>query len=292
MATDPQTQALLDLVNAEGNPQLFELSVEAARAALKQITLQMDTEFSAVKERRELNIPGPGGDIPVRIYWPEIGEDVADKPQALPVLLLFHGGGFALGDLDTHENMSRYYCAHAQVIVISVDYRLSPEHKFPAAVEDCYAALCWAAENADQIRGDANAIAVTGDSAGGNLAAVVCQMALSQGGPRIAFQLLAYPSVNMDVSAEATARYPSRQAFGGGGYFLSQKDLEWLSGMYLDDPAGQSKDPLCSPALAEDFSGLPPALIISAGHDLLRDEDKAYADRLAAAGVPVEYRCF
>tara|TARA_R110000824_G_scaffold279180_1_gene467375 strand:+ start:10386 stop:11375 length:990 start_codon:yes stop_codon:yes gene_type:complete len=295
MATDPQTQALLDMVNAEGNPQLFELSVADARAALKQITLQLDVEFCEVKERRELMIPGADGEIPVRIYWPEIKTEGAYdmvKNGKLPILLLYHGGGYALGDLDTHENISRYYCSQAQVIVINVGYRLSPEHKFPAGLEDCYAALCWAAANAEQLNGDQNRIAVTGDSAGGNFSAVVCQQAMLRQGPKPVFQLLAYPSLNMDLSPPSNALYPSRQEFGRGGFFLSQNDLEWLSNMYFENPQEECRSPLCSPALTENLSGLPAALIITAGHDPLRDEGKIYADRLAAAGVPVEYHCF
>tara|TARA_R110002110_G_scaffold333870_2_gene544955 strand:+ start:94069 stop:95064 length:996 start_codon:yes stop_codon:yes gene_type:complete len=284
MTTDPQTQALLDSMNAEGNPKLFELSVEDARAGLKQMTLAMDITRCEVARRQELMIPGPEGEIPLRIYWP----DNENKNSDLPILLLFHGGGFALADLDTHENVSRYYCTHAQVIVINVAYRLSPEHKFPAGVEDCYAALCWAAANAEQLNGDANRIAVTGDSAGGNLAAVACQLSKARQGPPVAFQLLAYPVTNMDVSAA----YESRDTFGKGEYFLSKMDLQWLSEMYFYHPLTEQNDLRASPILAEDLSDLPPALIITAGNDVLRDEGKHYADRLEAAGVKVEYVCF
>ena len=200
------------MVNAEGNPHLFELSVEDARAGLKQMTLQVDIDQCEVRDRRELSIPGPAGDIPIRIYWPETTE----PDKSLPILLLYHGGGFALADLDTHENMARYYCKHAELIVINVDYRLSPENKFPLGVEDCYYALCWANENATELGGDPMRIAVTGDSAGGNLSAVVAQLAASRQGPNVAYQLLAYPVVNMSMDAD----YESRQTFGGGLHFL------------------------------------------------------------------------
>ena len=173
MKVDAQTRQLLDQVNAGGNPPLYELSVADARAGLKQMTLAMDAPAGAIRQRHEVMIPGPAGAIPVRIYWPEI----AGKAEKLPMLLLYHGGGFALGDLDTHENVARYYCQHAGLIVISVDYRLAPEHKFPRGVEDCYAALCWAAENAGELNGDVDRIGVSGDSAGGNLSAVMCQLA-------------------------------------------------------------------------------------------------------------------
>jgi len=272
------------MVNAEGNPHLFELSVEDARVGLKQMTLQVDIALCEVLERRELSISGPAGDIPIRIYWPEITE--ADK--SLPILLLYHGGGFALADLDTHENMARYYCKHAQLIVINVDYRLSPENKFPLGVEDCYAALCWASDNAKELGGDLMRIAVTGDSAGGNLSAVVAQLALSRQGPNVAYQLLAYPVVSMDMGAD----YESRKTFGKGQHFLSMMDLNWLSDMYFTNPDKEKDSVLASPILCEDLSGLPPALVITAGHDPLRDEGKHYAERIEAAGIAVEYVCF
>jgi acetyl esterase len=282
-AIDPQTQALLDGMNAEGNPKLHELSVEDARAGILQMTLQLDIPKEEVRECQERTIPGPAGDIPVRIYWPD-----AEADAALPILLLYHGGGFVLGNLDTHENVSRFYCANAQVIVISVDYRLSPENKFPLGAEDCYAALCWAAENAAALGGDAKRIAVTGDSAGGNLSAVVCQQAKLRNGPEIAFQLLAYPVTSMDINAE----YESRENFGQGKHFLSKLDLKWFSDMYFENPEADAKDLMASPILAEDLSGQPPALVITAGYDPLHDEGEHYAERLKEAGVPVEYVCF
>lgn len=283
MKIDPQTQQLLDQVNSEGNPALYELAVADARAGLKQMTLAMDAPASEIKERREVLVAGPAGAIPVRIYWPEVNEE-----KKLPMLLLYHGGGFALGDLDTHENMARYYCRHAEVIVISVDYRLAPEHKFPIGVEDCYAALCWAATNAREFNGDAERLCVSGDSAGGNLSAVMCQLAKSRKGPKIAYQVLSYPAVTMDMNAD----YPSRAEFGGGGYFLSKNDMRWLNEMYFANPDVETKDLRCSPIMAEDVSDLPPALVITAGFDPLRDEGKHYADRLQAAAVQVEYVCF
>jgi acetyl esterase/lipase len=284
MEIDSQTQFFLEQINAEGNPQLHELPVEMARTGLKEMTLAMDAPESEVQERREVMIPGPAGDIPARIYWPE----ASNKETKLPVLLLYHGGGFALGDLDTHENMSRYYCQHAEVIVINVDYRLSPENKFPAGVEDCYAALCWTTANAGKLNADSDRIAVTGDSAGGNLSAVICQLSKSRKGPKIAYQVLAYPCVTMDMDAD----YLSREEFGEASYLLSKSDMNWLNGMYFENPDVDTKDLRSSPILADDLTGLPPALIITAGYDVLRDEGKHYADRLQAAGVDVEYVCF
>lgn len=284
MTADAQTQALLDQVNTAGNPQLYELSVAEAREGLKTMTLAMDAPVVDILRHENRTLPGPAGDIPVRVYWPL----EAEQALALPVLLLFHGGGFALGDLDTHHKMARYYCQRAGLIVLSVDYRRSPEHPFPAGVEDCYAALCWTAENAGELGGDPARIAVTGDSAGGNLSAVMCLLARQRGGPSIAFQALVYPVV--DMRAEAT--FPSRDAFGAGGYFLSQRDMDWLNGMYYANPDEEARDLRSSPILARDLAGLPPALVITAGLDPLRDEGRAYADRLTQAGVAVRYRCF
>ncbi len=281
--TDPQTQAFLDQMNAEGNPQLHELAVADARAGISQMSQDLGIAFCEVRERQERNIPGPNGEIPVRIFWPEVDAD--SKPG---ILLLFHGGGFALGDLDGYENMARYYCSNADVIVINIDYRLSPENKFPAGVEDCYAALCWAAENAGELGGDPERIAVTGDSAGGNLSTVVAQLALSRQGPHVAYQALAYPVTVMDTDAD----YESRNVFGVGGYFLSNQDIKWLCDMYFENPDEGKTNVLASPILCDDLSALPPALVITAGNDPLRDEGKDYADRLKAAGVDVEYVCF
>jgi len=284
MKLDDQTAAILAQGKETGAPPLYELSVSDARAALKEMTMAVDAPKMPVAKRDERTIPGPRGDIPIRIYWP------CTPPGAvLPILVHFHGGGWTLGDMDTHENVCRYYCANADVIVINVDYRLAPENKFPAGVDDCYAALVWAAENAGKIGGDPNRIAVIGDSAGGNLSTVICQLAKARGGPKIAFQALVYPAV--DATPEADGKYASRKDFGAGEYFLGQEDIRWLKEQYLENP-DQAADPRVSPILAQDLGELPPALVITAGYDPLCDEGKAYADQLAAAGVQVEYKCF
>ena len=281
MTVDPQTQAILD--QGKGGPQLHELTVAEARSALREMTFKLDIEKTDVHKRVERTIPGPNGDIPVRIYWPA----ALSGNETLPILVLYHGGGFALGDMDTHENVSRYYAKNGNVIVINVHYRLSPENPFPAGVEDAYAAVAWAAENAGSLGGDKSRIAITGDSAGGNISAVVAQLARERGGPSIAYQLLVYPSVTL----RPNSNYASHETYGNGDYFLSRDSLTWLRGMYFED-SEDSKSVLASPILAKDLSGLPPALIITAGYDILRDEGKHYADRLREAGVPVEYKCF
>jgi acetyl esterase len=202
------------------------------------------------------------------------------------VLLYFHGGGFVAGSLDTHAPLARYLCQNADVIVVAVGYRKAPEARFPAAVDDAMAATEWVARNGKDIGADSSRIAVAGDSAGGNLAAVVCQLAKARGGPRIAFQALFYPLMDFTLAPS-----PSRVQFGGGDFFLANRDMEWFRELYLTDPTHAS-DPRVSPLLAPDVSGLPPTLIVAAGCDLLVDEGRAYADRLRAAGVPVEHRCF
>jgi acetyl esterase len=238
-------------------------------------------EVHRVEDRK---LAGTGHQVPVRLYWPR----AASAGERLPIVVHFHGGGWAMGDLDTHDRIARYYCKHADAIVINVDYRRPPEDKFPAAVDDSYLATCWAADHANELGGDPARIAVAGDSAGGNLAAVVCQIAKANKRPAIAFQALAYPATDLDL----TKSYASRARFGGGEYFLSTRDMEWFASFYLENTRNDVNDPRASPLAAKDLSGLPPAVVVTAGFDPLHDEGRAYADRLKAAGVSVDYRCF
>jgi acetyl esterase len=282
MSLDPATVAFLEGVRASGGKPANERTVEEFRANVRasgMLAAPAEDVYHVAEQRI-----GPGGEVGLRIYTPR---PVADG-QPLPIVLQFHGAGFVAGDLDTHDSVSRYYCRHADAIVIGVDYRLAPEHPFPAAVDDAYAAVAWASEHARDLDGDAAKMAVTGDSAGGNLAAVVCQLAKARQGPAIAFQALLYPTLNMDPSSE----YGSRVEFGGGEFFLSNHEIEWFRSLYLAGVPALARDPRVSPLLAEDLAGLPPAVVVTAGCDPLCDEGKAYADRLAAAGVPVEYHCF
>jgi acetyl esterase len=230
------------------------------------------------------SIDVPGGRIGLRIYTPASTAD----GQGRPVVLHYHGGGFVLGNLDSHDTIARYYCAHGGVVVVAVDYRLAPEHRFPTAVDDSYAALTWVAAHAAELGVNSQRIAVTGDSAGGNLATGMCLLAKARGGPRISYQALVYPGTDFRPSAV----YSSHAEFGGGEYFLSTKDMDWFRSLYFADVVNEVVDPQASPIMAPDLTGLPPALVITAGCDPLRDEGRAYADRLAAAGVPVEYRCW
>ncbi|NOX70851.1 MAG: alpha/beta hydrolase [Gammaproteobacteria bacterium] len=284
MTLDPQTKAFLEQAAEAGGPALYELPVPDARAMLKEMTATMDAPRQEVRKFEQRAIPGTDGNIPVRLYWPDTAPNETDL---LPVLVLIHGGGFALADLDTHENMARFYCHNARVIVMSVDYRLAPEHKFPAGLEDCYDALCWVHENAASLGADPKNIAVTGDSAGGCLSAAICQLARDRGGPPVAFQALVYPVLTLELDTN----YPSRASMGTGEYFLGQKDMDWFNSLYLNSP-DEVNDTRVSPALMDDLTGLPPAFVLTAGYDPLRDEGAEYAKRLNAAGVEAEYYCF
>lgn len=281
---DAATAQFLQMLNSAGQPPLEEQGVAAARAGTRANNRQIARPPIALDRVEDRRIPTRDGDVGVRIYWPR----PFDAKERLPIVVYFHGGGFTLCDLDTHDPIARHISRHGDAIVVSVDYRLAPEHKFPAALDDSYAAVTWVAEHAAELGADALRLAVAGDSAGGNLATVVCQLAKERGGPAIAFQALIYPVVDLDT----TTPFESRKEFGGGGYFLAMREMQWFNSLYLTDAAAQVKDPRVSPLNIEDLRGQPPALVMTAGCDPLRDEGKAYAERLAAAGVAVEYRCF
>jgi acetyl esterase len=283
MTPDTATLAFLDALKSAGGKPLWEQTVDEMRASIRAASLQLAAPSTDVHKVADRKMPVPGGEVGLRIYTPRPGSE--DRP--FPIVVHFHGAGFVAGDLDTHDSIARFHCKHADAVVIAVDYRLAPEHPFPAAVDDAYAAVEWAVEHARELSGDARSIAVLGDSAGSNLAAVVCQLAKARNGPRIAFQALVYPVVDFRPGAA----YSSQAQFGGGDFFLSNRDMEFFRSCYLTD-VRQASDPRVSPLLADDLAGLPPALVVTAGCDPLRDEGRAYADRLAAAGVPVEYRCF
>ena len=276
---DEQSKAFL--LNMQSSPKLYTLSVSEARERLKQISGDIDIPFTEVAKVKDKSIKAFSGSIPIRIYWP--AEDSSKRKY--PILILYHGGGFVLGDIDGHDNMARYLCKHGKIIVVNVGYALAPENKFPKGIEDAYVALSWVVENIDNSNGK---LAVIGDSAGGNIAAVISQLAKLRNGPKIDYQVLLYPSTNLDPNAN----YESRRLYDNGDYFLSAKDKKWLKQLYFDYPDKQLLDPRASPLLREDLSGLPQALIITAGYDMLRDEAKAYAIRLLDAGVATEYKCF
>jgi len=269
----PEVLALLEANEAEGGPAIETLSPGEARQAVIEalkVTAGQPEEIGCVED---LKIPHPERAIPIRVYTP-----AAEGP--FPCLVYFHGGGWVVCDLETHEVVCRAIARRAGAVVVAVDYRLSPEYKFPAAVEDCYAATRWVAANAARLAVDPDRIAVGGDSAGGNLATVMCLKSRDEGGPALALQVLVYPVTNL-----ASFDTPSYQEFAEG-YYLTRAEMEWFRGHYLARTE-DAQSPYASPLLAPDLRGLPPALVITAECDTLRDEGEAYAKRLAGAGVPV-----
>ena len=271
MPLDPQAKAVLDQFASMGGPQLHEMSVAQARELiLGMVALAGEPESVARVENR--TVPGSAGQIPVRIYTP-----VGTAP--FPVLVYFHGGGWVIGNLDTHDGICRSLANRVGCLVVSVDYRLAPEHTFPAAPEDCYAATRWLAEHAGSLGGDKGRIAVGGDSAGGNLAAVVALMARDRGGPKLAFQLLVYPATDTDFE---TRSYRENSE----GYFLTRADMVWFWNHYAPRDEDR-RNPYAAPLRAASLRGLPPALVITAEFDPLCDDGNAYAARLREDGVPV-----
>jgi len=269
MPVDPQIQALLD--KGTGVPATHTLSVAEARTQYEARVAIMapPAAIAAVAER---TIPGPGGDLRLRIYRP-----MGQGP--FPLLAFFHGSGFVLCSLDTHDGMCRNLCAGALCVVVSVDYRLAPEHKFPAGLDDCVFATHWIAGHASELDGDAARLVVGGDSAGGNLAAAAALRIRDEGGPALCGQLLIYPVT--DYHSPGTRSYQAN----ADGYGLTRDTMQWFWHHYLRDPA-EAVQPYASPLRAADFSNLPPALVVTAEYDPLRDEGEYYADKLRSAGVP------
>ena len=272
MPLDSQVRELLDL-RADA-PPIGTVPVETMReeapaqmAALFRMGL-VSTPVAAVEERL---VPGPAGDLPVRVYTPE-------GRGPCPLVVFFHGGGWVLGDLDTHDPFCRALCAGADCLVVSVGYRLAPEHRFPAAVDDALAAARWVAEHAVEVGGDPARIAVAGDSAGGNLAAVTALRLRDEGGPVLRGQLLIYPALGYHMPP--TTSYIENAE----GYGLTREAARWFWEQYLADKS-QAANPHVAPLLAPDLSGLPPALVITAEYDVLRDEGERYVELLRASGV-------
>ena len=272
MPLTAETEALLKTFAEAEGPTLQEMTPQEARAAYREMrALQGEPEDVAVVVER--TVPGPAGDIPVRVYRPE-------GAGAFPALVHYHGGGWIIGDLDTHDPLCRHFANAAGCVVVVPDYRLAPEHKYQAAADDCYAATKWVAEQGAEIGVDRSRIAVGGDSSGGNLAAVVALMARDRGGPTLAAQVLIYPVTDHRFD---TASYRDN----GKGYFLETDlmQLFWDSYLSGDDDGAQ---PYASPLRAPDVSGVAPAHIITAEFDVLRDEGEAYGKRLQEAGVATQ----
>lgn len=267
-------RAWLEQMNAAGLPPIQQMPLAQSREMARAMA-KARTSSVAVGRVEDRLLPGPGGPLAVRLYWP-------DAPAPHRMLVYAHGGGFVRGDLDSHDHVCRELCATAPCLVVSVDYRLAPEHPFPAALEDCLFATRWTHANAAELRGDARSLLVAGDSAGGNLVAMVCLRAREAHDPPIRGQLLFYP-----VTAHYDPPTPSYIEFADG-HFLTSDAMRWFIDLYLG-PAACAVDAF--PLAAKDLAGLPPALVMTAECDPLRDEGQAYAERLRAAGVATEYRC-
>jgi len=274
MPLDPQAQQVMEQLATLGFPPNHMVSPEQARINAQARPRAAGPEVAKVEQR---NISGPVPDIPVRIYTPA-------GAGPFPILAWFHGGGWVIGDLDSADSTARHLAVGAGCVVVSVDYRLAPETKFPGAADDCYAATQWVVQHASQLNGDPGRLAVGGDSAGGNLAAAVALMARDRRGPSIAFQLLVYPVTHCNYTTNSYQAYAE-------GHMLTRDGMRWYWDHYLKDAADAS-DPYAAPFVAQNLSGLPPALVITAECDPLCDEGAAYAQRLKEAGVPTTYSCY
>jgi len=275
---DPQARALIDKAIEAGNPEMYDLEPAEARTLFVELSRGVAPEKLEVAEVSDRHIKGPNGGIRVRVYSP------MNESASLPALVYFHGGGWVIGDLETHDAVCRWLSVRAQCVVVSVDYRMGPEHKFPAAVEDCVAATKWVLSGRDLANVDPRAVAVGGDSAGANLAAVVTHELKDSSSTPLSFQLLIYPATDL-TRAEASQKDLAK------GYRLTGVLMDWFINHYLNR-AEERIDPRASPLFANNFSNLPPALVITAGFDPLRDEGLRYNEKLEAAGVATHYRCY
>jgi len=273
----PEVRAHLDEQAAAGRPPYTDLSPDTARAQYRETVAERwagvtPAEVGVVEDRR---VPGPAGDVPVRLYRPVSG--AAAAPAPLAAIAFFHGGGWVVGDVASYDAVARGLCAATGALVASVDYRLAPEHPYPAAFEDCAAATAWLAEHAAALGADPARVAVAGDSAGGNLAAAVALWARDRGSPPLRAQALLYPTVDAGLGHPSVEEHAE-------GFGLTAVQMRAWRDQYLPDRARWG-DAAASPLAAPDLAGLPPALVVTAEHDVLRDEGEAYAARLEAAGV-------
>jgi acetyl esterase len=278
MALDSHAKRFLDMVASARVPDMLQLTPLEMRQTFLSLARMVDAKDIPIGKIENSEIPGPAGRLKIRVYTP-----VEADAEQMAGLVFFHGGGGVFCNLETHEGFCRMLANESGCRIVSVDFRLAPEHKFPAGVEDCYAATKWVVDHAAELNIDRNRIAIAGDSAGGNLAAVVCQLAATTRGPKLALQILFCPITDVSIVTD------SRRLFADG-YFLTTAMLEWALKHYCPVDVDFS-DPRLSPLRATDLSSLPPAHIHTAEFDPLRDEGKAYAKRLQRAGVKVHYTC-
>lgn len=275
MDLDPGIRAYLDGLAAEGARPIYELAIHEARRQQEERAPLLFGLVEDVATVREIVVPGPAGAIRTRLYAPA-------GPLPMPLLVYFHGGGWVVGSLDTHDGVCRSLARRTPCFVLSVDYRMAPEHRFPAAVEDAWAATIWAAAHAYEFSGDPRCLAVGGDSAGGNLAAVVALRARDREAPSLRLQLLVYPVLDYDFTTPSYER-------NAAGYALTREAMRWYWNHYLPEP-GRRDDPEAAPLRARTLGGVAPALILTCEYDPLLDEGEAYARRLVEAGVPTIHR--
>jgi acetyl esterase len=271
METDAQVTALLQELIASGRPSSMSLPLLEGRRNFTELFASL-AERPDIAQVREVAIPGAGGDLPTRLYAPS-------SAGPLPVLMYFHGGGWVFGGAEAFDGLARSLARASGALVVAPEFRLAPEHPFPASLEDCFIAATWVEAHAEELGGDGTRLAAAGESSGANLAAAVTLRAKEAGRPRLEFQLLMYPAVDPSLS---TASYEENAE----DPFLSKAEMTWYWDRYLG-PHGDRANPHAAPLNAPDLRGLPPAYIVTAGHDVLRDEGEAYAQRLRDAGVPV-----
>ena len=278
MKLDPQIQKVLDAMKAQKIPDYADLTPAQARASFEYGAPLMDAPREEVFRVEDKKIPGPLGEIPLRIYTPR------EAGEPLPIIVWIHGGGFVIGGLESYDRICRVLANRVEAIVVSVDYRLAPEHRHPAAVEDSFAALQWVAANTKELGGDASRIAVAGDSAGGNLAAVCAILARDMGAPKLIRQILIYPATAPKPDTESHTLFAE-------GYLLTRRSIGWF---HEHRTGGQSfaSDFRYAPLIADSHKDLAPALVIVAGFDPLRDEGIAYANKLKESGNPVDLLAF
>ena len=278
MSLHPQVVALLERAAKSQLPPYWQVPAAVARRLYRDVRGALTPDPPAVESSYLLLAPGKAGPIPVRTYRPK----GSSKDETLPALVYFHGGGWVIGDLDTHDVVCRTLANGARCAVFSVEYRKAPESPFPAAVEDCFSALKYVSENEKTLKINASTVAVGGDSAGGNLATVTALLARDRGGPPVAFQLLIYPGTDQRMGHPSIDR-------NGEGYLLTKKTMQYFRAFYLPNQPDY-ENWRASPLLAKSLAGLPPAYVMTCGYDPLLDEGRAYAERLKKEGVAVEYR--
>jgi acetyl esterase len=276
----PQILQVIEAMQRAGLKPIEALSPEDARRQMEETAKSRKAEPLPVGRVEEREIPGPAGAIRVRLYWPEA---TGAGAGSVPAIAYYHGGGHVIGSLDTHDLIARNLCHGAAALVASIDYRMGPEHKFPAAVEDSFAALEWLHSNAGSLGADSGRLGVHGDSAGGNLAAVVALLARDRGGPPLRLQSLVYPVTDYTLCA------PSYQTYAEGYGLLTRAAMQWFQLHYLRRPA-DAEDWRASPLRATRLAGVAPAIVVTAECDVLHDDGANYAEALRRAGVPVEYR--